>query len=191
MVLCAGVNEVVVVDEKPIWQRIETDTDKSFAAFCVYRDLGADRSIQKTQEKLSKSSGYLRVLYEWSSNGNWVERAAAYDEYLLDEHRREIETRRKIVQTNEWNDYTVLRKGVAKRIKVMEDTDWANTNAENIHSLLTLMRTVDDYARRAVGLPEKITESKTDVTSGGEKLPTWGEWVKQVLESDDGSSTES
>lgn len=181
-----------MVDEKPIWQRIEGETDKAFDAFCKYRNLGADRSIEKAFQQYQNSTktvpGYWK---EWSAKFDWVERAAAYDEYLLDEHRRELEKRRKVVQQNEWNDYVALRKGVDKRIKAMEDTNWTNTTSENINSLLSLIQAVDDYSRRVVGLPDKITKSETDVTSGGEKLPTWGEWVKKVVESDDSSSAES
>jgi len=82
--------------ETKIWEIQPEETAKSFSAFCIYRDFGKERTLEKVQEKLRKNSGYLRVLYNWSSKHKWVERVKAYDVYL-DEIRRQ-ETERRIKQ---------------------------------------------------------------------------------------------
>lgn len=64
------------------WERREGETPKAFAAFCVYRDMGASRSLDKTRQELGKSAGYTRVLEDWSSHHNWGRRADLYDEHL-------------------------------------------------------------------------------------------------------------
>lgn len=61
--------------EKP-WERQDGETPKAFEAFCEYRDLGPNRSIAKTGQKLGKN---LTTLSEWSSKYDWVKRVAAWD----------------------------------------------------------------------------------------------------------------
>lgn len=60
-----------------LWERQDGETPKAYAAFCVYRDLGPDRSMAKTGETLGKSQGLME---EWSAKYEWVKRAAAWDE---------------------------------------------------------------------------------------------------------------
>ena len=62
--------------EPELWDRQPDETARAFEAFVVYRDLGANRSIRKTGEKLSKN---CTTLAEWSSKYDWVKRAAAWD----------------------------------------------------------------------------------------------------------------
>ena len=65
-----------------IWERQPDERSKAYAAFCVYRDLGPDRSLEKTRQKLGKSAGYTRWMHTWSSKYDWVTRAQAYDDYM-------------------------------------------------------------------------------------------------------------
>ena len=60
-----------------LWERQEGESAKAFEAFGVYRDLGPDRSIAKTGQKLGKN---LTTLSEWSSKFEWVKRANAWDD---------------------------------------------------------------------------------------------------------------
>ncbi len=64
--------------EKMAWDRAEGETIKAFKAFCVYRDLGPERSLEKTGEIIGKSGSHMG---NFSAEYNWRERAAAYDEY--------------------------------------------------------------------------------------------------------------
>lgn len=146
----------------PIWERLETDTEKSYEAFCIYRDMGARRSLRKVAEKVyGKSTVNLRYVEEWSTNHNWQERVAAYDAYLAEERRKRKEQERVRIEGNVLKDYHAMRKAIEKRLKLLSDTDY-KANMGDLHSLLALMKTADDYARRAVGLPDKITENKND-----------------------------
>lgn len=73
-----------------IWERQPRESSKAYAAFCIYRDMGPDRSIEKVYEKRSKR-GPLSRLKNWSVKHNWVERANAYDDYLERKKREEKE----------------------------------------------------------------------------------------------------
>lgn len=60
-----------------LWERQEGETTKAYAAFCVYRDLGSDRSLSKAAESLGKSKPMME---QWSSKYDWVKRAEAWDD---------------------------------------------------------------------------------------------------------------
>ena len=64
-----------------IYDRQNSDTDKSWLAFCKYRDMGGDRSLEKLLQKYPKStpSSYVRILKLWSAKHKWVERCRAFD----------------------------------------------------------------------------------------------------------------
>lgn len=71
------------------WERRTGESARAYAAFCVYRDLGAARSLnlaygewrraQGGSGDPAKAAGYWA---EWSSGHEWVARAAAYDGHL-------------------------------------------------------------------------------------------------------------
>lgn len=58
------------------WERQEGESTKAYEAFCIYRDLGIQRSIAKVVSTLGKSKALLEG---WSSKHGWVERAAQWD----------------------------------------------------------------------------------------------------------------
>ena len=60
-----------------IYDRQNTDTDKSWLAFCAYRDMGGDRSLEKLRLAIGKGSA--RNLEIWSSKHRWTERVRAFD----------------------------------------------------------------------------------------------------------------
>lgn len=59
-----------------LWERQPKESARAFEAFALYRDMGADRSLRKVVQKVNKS---LTTVGEWSTNNDWVKRAAAWD----------------------------------------------------------------------------------------------------------------
>lgn len=85
-------------EDRPIWQRIEYERDTPFAQFCIYRDLGPIRSLEKVSVKWREDVGEsisVRQLERLSSKYNWVERASAYDDYV---DERQIEANLKEIE---------------------------------------------------------------------------------------------
>lgn len=72
---------IMTQNSKKPWERLPEESSKQFEAFCIYRDLGPGRSIQKVAQNRSGSGGVSK-LKEWSSKYDWVERAEGYDQYL-------------------------------------------------------------------------------------------------------------
>ena len=67
---------VAKVNAPEPWERQPEETPKAFEAFCVYRDLGPERSIAKAGKRLGKNRVTLE---QWSSKFDWVKRTAAWD----------------------------------------------------------------------------------------------------------------
>src|SRR5690606_17803428 len=159
-----------------LWERQGGETDKAYEAFALYRDMGVNRSVRDVAQQLGKSAA---LIARWSSKKNWVERVSAWDDHE-DERRRERNLRRqKQVEDNAWVDYETMRRVIAKRVETLRDANYVGAVSE-MQALLDLMRKADDMARRNVGLPDRITENKTDL-SGGLKI----EWVDALSEDDD------
>ena len=80
------------------WERLAGETPLAYAAFCAFRDLGAERSIRKAVETAERDAGRrekrYRVWRNWCAQYRWRERAADYDRYL--EHLKQTELRKTI-----------------------------------------------------------------------------------------------
>ncbi|PSO67859.1 MAG: hypothetical protein BRC39_00780 [Cyanobacteria bacterium QH_7_48_89] len=84
--------------EKCWYESLENESASAYKAFCLYRDLGRDRSLraaynwhleekrlQKGVERASKHSTKKAPpgrWYKWSTDFHWVSRAAAFDSYI-------------------------------------------------------------------------------------------------------------
>ena len=71
-----------------VWHRQERETSKAYEAFCIYRDQGPNRSIQRTASELGKS---LTPIRRWVKKWDWMGRALAWDEHLQVIRDSEIE----------------------------------------------------------------------------------------------------
>jgi hypothetical protein len=69
------------------WERQETDTDKSFAAFQVYLNM-PDRTTEKTAKQLRKNWGFIQ---QWCARHDWVARARDYDNWIIKQTQKRLE----------------------------------------------------------------------------------------------------
>ncbi len=61
------------------WERQRGESEKAFAAFVIYRDLGEKRTITEVARKLTRSRQWIN---EWKDKWRWKERAAEYDQEM-------------------------------------------------------------------------------------------------------------
>lgn len=68
------------------WERLPGESSSAFAAFCAYRDCGAERNIRKAVELTEKDERVqakrYRVWRNWCTQFRWRERAADFDSYV-------------------------------------------------------------------------------------------------------------
>lgn len=87
------------------WEQRGDETDRAYAVFCVYRDLGPLRTLRRAaanfyhqHPELTESDRLdaltmpqLAQAKEWSRHNEWVDRASAWDHHLDDVSRAEQE----------------------------------------------------------------------------------------------------
>lgn len=75
------------------WLQLPDETNRAYAAFCVYRDYGPRRSLRQTCQDFyglaekppavrSNRSPKLRQIQVWSSQWDWPDRAWAYTSHM-------------------------------------------------------------------------------------------------------------
>lgn len=102
------------------WERQSGESRQAFAAFQVYLELGAARSLGVVGQKCNKS---VSLLGRWSSRWDWVTRSEAYDAHL-DGLRREAREAAAQAEERKWaerqaaqrEDEWELREEFAKRL---------------------------------------------------------------------------
>ena len=79
------------------WERLPNEGRKAYAAFCIYKDLGLERSYKKVAEVLHCS---IQLVGKWGRDWEWQNRIRAYEENLEREklkqkvkNRQEMEER--------------------------------------------------------------------------------------------------
>jgi hypothetical protein len=81
------------------WEKLTTESSKAYAAFCAFRDFGAERNVRKAVEATvadkSKWEKRYAVWRGWCTQFRWKERAANYDRHIeqlkMTELRKTIE----------------------------------------------------------------------------------------------------
>jgi hypothetical protein len=63
-----------------LYDRETDESAKAFEAWTVYRDLGAERSLQKASEMYYGHGANVGQFERWSRRYGWVERARAFDD---------------------------------------------------------------------------------------------------------------
>jgi hypothetical protein len=75
------------------WDRLPNERIKAYELFCLYRDLGPSRSLQKLRQTNALPLS-LRQLERYSAKYDWVARAQAFSDYIfaikLQEHEKRI-----------------------------------------------------------------------------------------------------
>ena len=87
------------------YDRQPNETDKSWAAFCIYRDMGRDRTLLKVSKELGHSAGI--IVQKWSMKYAWVNRCSAFDDDELEKEsimlQKERLNRRLQMERDAWN----------------------------------------------------------------------------------------
>ena len=133
--------ENVMTDNLPFesWERLKGETSAAFAAFCSYRDLGAERNIRKAVESVEKDTTAQAKKYKvwrnWSTQYHWRERAADYDKYI--ERLKQAELRKTIEAQGEQHRAVTgkMLEVVKKKLDTMNPAEltqgnvpeWVNT----------------------------------------------------------------
>ena len=81
---------------KRYYEPIPGETHKAWLAFCAYRDMGIDRSLDKAWRKMTgrENGRHARHWATWSVQNHWVSRCRAYDVAITREVRLKVQKER-------------------------------------------------------------------------------------------------
>lgn len=109
------------------WDRRPKESLEAYAAFLRYRDLGADRTLERVSRDHTEATPEtnLRKIKGWSARHAWVERCRQWDNHLQTARDREAAKRaaelerRRLRELDEvWTDAMALRAKVRDMLKV-------------------------------------------------------------------------
>lgn len=101
------------------WERQQGEGVKAFEAFNTYMLMGTERSLTKVANELNKSTA---MMARWSSQWNWVKRAAAWDVEQENLARKDqIEAIKKMRKRHATLATQMLAKVTRKLSKMTED----------------------------------------------------------------------
>jgi len=146
-------------EEKHDWDRQPHETSRSYELFCVYRNLGPERSLAKARESAEgiPSVARLKVL---SRKWNWVERCQKYDDYL--EHQDRLRQEKERHQMRERHakiavlGQNIAVKGLEKLLARVQEDEKAVAPAD----LTRLFDTSVKVERLSRGEPTEIEKSE-------------------------------
>jgi hypothetical protein len=126
--------------EKP-WERRKGEGEKPFAAFCVYRDMGAKRSVLAVVTQLSKSR---QLITRWKSTWHWDDRARAYDNDLEKQAQKQ-----KHVSVQEMTDRHIRlsMQLQAKAIEALKNLDTADMSPRDIKEYIKMAAELERMSR--------------------------------------------
>ena len=113
------------MESKPIaWERMRDESAQAYAAFCLYRDMGSARSLDRAYalhvERVNAEGGRQLSVNrvsgrwnEWCQENVWVERVAAYDLDCERRRRQQAEREREAQYTQELEEYRARQKQMA------------------------------------------------------------------------------
>ena len=91
---------------KRYYEPIPGETHKAWLAFCVYRDMGGSRSLDRAWQQVTNRNGrHSRHWATWSAQNHWVSRSRAYDNAVMREARRKVQDERALRYADLFEDF--------------------------------------------------------------------------------------
>lgn len=171
-----------------LWDKQDNESAKQYTAFCDYRDMGTGRSLRLlvdqyvTQTTHKPPARALKTIMGWSSQYNWQVRVSAWDNEQTKLRTEAHETARTRLIEDELRDYRLqLEKWVElfNRTPLHESnyvttkdgmkTEFVQINHRALHQLTKWREDITKQGRRALGMPEKVTESTVHIETWQDK----------------------
>lgn len=118
-------------DTKP-WERQIGESEKAFEAFSLYRDMGAERTMQAVADELHKSYTLIR---RWKNAWNWKDRVIEYDNDKERQAKKEAEKGLRDM----YNRQTKIAMQIqAKALKALDKLDPSKMSPKDVKEYLRM-----------------------------------------------------
>ena len=161
--------DIADFDEFPqdaVWLQQDDETNASYAAFCIYRDMGVRRSLRQTCKTYyeladlpARTDGRVTQISSWSQSFDWVERAWAYTAHLDRMARIEAVEAAKQMGRRHAAIASVAIAKAAERINALEATKLSTREAV---ALLDLGVKVERMARGQSAEDDEATDDTAE-----------------------------
>ena len=143
------------------------ESDKAFAAFKAYLEMGPERSLVEVAQKLGKSTGLLQ---RWSRRFGWLERVQAHAAHMATVERQETEalTRQKAVvwvkrqEEHKEEEWTLRGQLITASRKVLEKFMDGSRGA-TLGDVARALDLASKLGRLSSGLATESIEQKAEV----------------------------
>lgn len=150
------------------WERQPSETILAYQAFCAYRDLGLERTLEKAAKILKRK---MPGLQRWSAKHDWVRRAEEYDFYLEFKQRKkrekeyfqEIESYRK-------RQKQLASATIAAAVKLLQK---ASRKLDAVNSDDIDIKDLPNFFRSAASIAEAATNSEAQALALEELIQTY------------------
>lgn len=136
------------------WAPQPGETALGFQYFCVYRDLGARRSVAAAARAVGRDASILRQL---SAKFSWPDRALAYDAWLDRKAVEELARGRTKMRAEHAGIAELAREKILARLKTLDPEE---LGARDLATWLDLSVKIERQAR---GEPDKVTRHEHEV----------------------------
>jgi len=169
-----------------LWERKKGESAKAHRAFCDYCDLGTSRSLRLLHEQYTEPSFNNPIttsrssLNTWSAQHDWQERVKAWEaNQVILRNKAHDKARTQIIedelfdynqQLEKWKDaFKRLPLHEVEHIHIDENGNvqkFVKLNYKDLHEMTKWRDDIAKQGRRALGLPDKITEQNMSGSIG-------------------------
>ena len=188
---------MVLLLHEPAWERQPREPQRAYHMFCRYRELGAQRQLDALVGDYS-----LQQLSKWSQRWQWVERAAAWDQYLAmlwqrhyhqqQQHQQHLwQQRQAQLRETEWEYVRALQRKVDAILSlpvtrqrttrdgktvIIEPLNWS------VGDVAQLVQLMSDLGRKALTTPPPAFAPLLPVLAARMSPSAYGELVQALQE---------
>lgn len=135
---------------------LSSETAKAYQAFEVYRDLGAERSLERVAADRSKT---VSVIRDWSAKHDWQARVRAFDEYVAARAAEKAVESAASVRARQAQHAKAIQLRAVQKFAASGPADMSVAEATRAFQVGA------DVERKALGIDEKVLVLRRDEVS--------------------------
>jgi hypothetical protein len=132
------------------------ESAKAFQAFATYRDLGAERSLERVGKELGKTR---QALDGWSTRFDWQARVRAFDEYVASRAADKAVESATSVRARQAQHAKAIQLRAVQKFAASGPADMSVAEATRAFQVGA------DVERKALGIDEKVLVLRRDEVS--------------------------
>lgn len=135
------------------WNMRPDESAKAYQAFEVYRDMGADRTLERLGRHYGKTTGAMEL---WSARYDWQARVRAFDEAAAAKASERALEDAAAVRSRQAQHAKAIQLRAMQKIAAMDPGDMSMSEATRAWQVGA------EAERKALGIPEKVEVTGDD-----------------------------